>query len=234
MGIFDDDWDTCCSCKKKLSEGEQFMCDACDLESKEKLAEADKAEQARKMAIRGRIWKDICPEDYRTGSISGMHPMLQTTYQGWNPLGGRSLLIVGESGAGKTTAALLFAKACHFKMVRVAFHDASDLRQAAINAATTDAGFKRFKNRFLEGMELIIIDDLGNTANTVASDEHLRSLLEGIRARGIRTIITTQYPSRKLTARFSSPEIGEAVVRRACHKADVVILPPKNLPPKNQ
>lgn len=223
MGIFDNDG-TCCTCGEKLADGEEMMCAKCDERATAAKKTAESNEQQKKMAIRGSLWKKICPEDYRAGSVGQMpKPLLDYYNDDWNPLGERSLFLIGESGVGKTTGAFILAKSAHFKMVRVKYITASDIRQQCIDAArSSDASFIRYKNRLLEGVELMIIDDFGNTASSAASDEHLLAIMEAIRARGIRTIITTQYTSQEMIPRFSTKQIGEAICRRAAKNSAII------------
>jgi len=216
-------------CKKALTTGEELMCSDC-----EKAAEDSKAEYARKaeetkykmLSIR---WRSICPESYRKSQIAKLPAEMASLYKTWNCKEPESIYMKGPSGIGKTSAAFIFARASHFEGLKVSYWQASDLRQRAIKAASSEEKFDKFKKEFLHA-DLIILDDFGNTAKTAASDEHLLSLLEGIKAKEITTITTTQHHGKELVESFHNSSIGMAISNRVQNAIRIDLFAQKELP----
>jgi len=200
-----------------------MICAACDQANAERKQEITKEEKARRSAKLAVIWKKRCPSHYLGSTASKMPIELQVhRREKWNPDHGRGLVITGRSGLGKTSAAMVFAGTSHFSGRITRYLHASDIRQESIKASTSDDSLKRWRNRTLSGVEMIVIDDLGNTANTPTSDEHLLRLLEAMDARRIRKIVTTQFTGQQLISRYNSLESGQAILRRICENADII------------
>tara|TARA_R110000772_G_scaffold45987_6_gene105146 strand:+ start:13824 stop:14540 length:717 start_codon:yes stop_codon:yes gene_type:complete len=214
-GIFEDET-ICAMCKTELQEGEEVMCDACDKKAEDKTREIELQKMEREVQQTAKRWEAICPKSYQISRADKMPAKLQELYKTWDADHPKSVYMKGASGIGKTSAAFVLARACHFAGKRVKYWQASDLRQKAIQASssTDTKKFQSFKIEFLNA-DLIILDDFGNTAKTAASDEHLLSLLEGVKARGIKTIVTTQYHGKQLVESFHNPSIGMAISNRA-------------------
>lgn len=200
-------------CKNKLATDEDMMCSSCEAAAEESKLEYARKQEEKKYKMLSMRWRSICPEAYRGSEIAKMPAEMVSLYQTWNPRQPESIYMKGPSGIGKTSSAFIFARACHYEGIKVAYWQASDLRQRAIKAASSDEKFAKFKKEFLSP-DLIILDDFGNTAKTAASDEHLLSLLEGIKAKEIKTITTTQHHGKELVESFHNSSIGMAISNR--------------------
>ena len=225
MGLFNNE-NTCCQCREQLKADEDLLCSDCEQLAEEKARQLEVESSKKSDACKIARWDKICPAGYKRVEVGKMPDKLLEVYQQWNPASPESLYIKGASRIGKTSAAFLFGKAAHFEGLKVGYWQASDLRQKAIDAASGNDRFSQFKRDFLDA-DFIILDDFGNTAKTASSDEHLLSLLEGVRAKGIKTIITTQYHGLELVESFHNPTIGMAICNRAQQGIRVDLFPTK-------
>lgn len=205
----------CLRCRKPSDE---ILCQRCEDEAQENNRRLRAQELESKRIRLEKSWLNIC-EGYQ-GAVPGkMADPIKAIYEYWNAEKPSSITIMGPSGVGKTSAAFVFAGTCHFAGLKVKYWHASELRKMTIKAAKNSEEWgDRFKDEFCRP-DLLIIDDLGQTAKTDASNEYLLALLEALRARGIPAIITTQYRGNELAMSFGnekagSEKIGIAITRR--------------------
>ena len=143
--------------------------------------------------------------------------------------GSRNLVLVGDSGAGKTEAAcaLLGAMAPHVRCRFATFGDILREVRATYGADGTEAGVMGK----WEGCAVLCLDDLGKERPTQDVLDKLFALVAHRYNHGRPTIFTTQYktPSdlgRRLMSQGGDAETAEAIVRRVFgmgeHKAEVV------------
>lgn len=140
----------------------------------------------------------------------------------------RNLVLIGDSGEGKTEAAcaLLGAMAPHVRCRFATFGDILREVRATYGADGTEAGVMGK----WEGCAVLCLDDLGKERPTQDVLDKLFALIDHRYRRGRATIFTTQYktPSElgKRLSQGGDAETAEAIVRRVFgmgdHKAEVV------------
>tara|TARA_R110002153_G_scaffold66051_2_gene176662 strand:- start:5 stop:682 length:678 start_codon:yes stop_codon:yes gene_type:complete len=197
---------------------QEFVCPACE-EKAELNNQRIAAEELESVSQRKeRRWRTLS-KGYEDVVPNRMPISLRALYEQWDGENPQSITIMGPTGIGKTSAAFVFAKKCHDAGLVVQHWDASELRQMTLQA-TQSFGERspRIANEFC-APDLLILDDLGQTAKTEASNEYLRYLLEEMRKRKVPAIITTQYRGDELVRSFKtdqigSDKIGKAIVRR--------------------
>lgn len=143
----------------------------------------------------------------------------------------RNLVLIGDSGEGKTEAAcaLLGAMAPHVRCRFATFGDILREVRATYGADGTEAGVMGK----WESCAVLCLDDLGKERPTQDVLDKLFALIDHRYRRGRATIFTTQYktPSdlgRRLMSQGRDAETAEAIVRRVfgmgAYKAEVVSL----------
>ncbi|WP_294374016.1 ATP-binding protein [uncultured Slackia sp.] len=141
----------------------------------------------------------------------------------------RNLVLIGDSGEGKTEAAcaLLGAMAPHVRCRFATFGDILREVRATYGADGTEAGVMGK----WEGCAVLCLDDLGKGRPTQDVLDKLFALVAHRYNHGRPTIFTTQYktPSdlgNRLMSQGGDAETAEAIVRRVFgmgdHKAEVV------------
>ena len=141
----------------------------------------------------------------------------------------RNLVLIGDSGEGKTEAAcaLLGTMAPHIRCRFATFGDILREVRATYGADGTEAGVMGK----WEGCAVLCLDDLGKERPTQDVLDKLFALVAHRYNHGRPTIFTTQYktPSdlgRRLMSQGGDAETAEAIVRRVFgmgdHKAEVV------------
>lgn len=141
----------------------------------------------------------------------------------------RNLVLIGDSGEGKTEAAcaLLGTMAPHVRCRFATFGDILREVRATYGADGTEAGVMGK----WEGCAVLCLDDLGKERPTQDVLDKLFALVAHRYNHGRPTIFTTQYktPSdlgRRLMSQGGDAETAEAIVRRVFgmgeHKAEVV------------
>lgn len=143
----------------------------------------------------------------------------------------RNLVLIGDSGEGKTEAAcaLLGAMAPHVRCRFSTFGDILREVRATYGADGTEAGVMGK----WESCAVLCLDDLGKERPTQDALDKLFALIDHRYRRGRATIFTTQYktPSdlgKRLMSQGGDAETAEAIVRRVFgmgdYKAEVVSL----------
>ena len=143
----------------------------------------------------------------------------------------RNLVLIGDSGEGKTEAAcaLLGAMAPHVRCRFATFGDILREVRATYGADGTEAGVMGK----WEGCAVLCLDDLGKERPTQDVLDKLFALIDHRYRRGRPTIFTTQYRSptdlgKRLMSQGGDAETAEAIVRRVFgmgdYKAEVVSL----------
>lgn len=143
----------------------------------------------------------------------------------------RNLVLIGDSGDGKTEAAcaLLGAMAPHVRCRFATFGDILREVRATYGADGTEAGVMGK----WEGCAVLCLDDLGKERPTQDALDKLFALIDHRYRRGRATIFTTQYRSptdlgKRLMSQGGDAETAEAIVRRVfgmgAYKAEVVSL----------
>lgn len=143
----------------------------------------------------------------------------------------RNLVLIGDSGEGKTEAAcaLLGAMAPHVRCRFATFGDILREVRATYGADGTEAGVMGK----WESCAVLCLDDLGKERPTQDVLDKLFALIDHRYRRGRATIFTTQYRSptdlgKRLMSQGGDAETAEAIVRRVFgmgdYKAEVVSL----------
>ena len=141
----------------------------------------------------------------------------------------RNLVLIGDSGEGKTEAAcaLLGTMAPHIRCRFATFGDILREVRATYGADGTEAGVMGK----WEGCAVLCLDDLGKERPTQDVLDKLFALVAHRYNHGRPTIFTTQYKSptelgKRLMSQGGDAETAEAIVRRVFgmgeHKAEVV------------
>lgn len=132
---------------------------------------------------------------------------------------GENLILVGESGTGKTHLATALAVcACH-QHRRVRFATLAQLANELIEAQD-DRKLARAVNRYSR-VELLVLDELGYLALPAGAAELVFQIISARNERA-SLIITTNLPFSEWTRVFADARLAKAVIDRLTHNAHII------------
>ncbi len=163
---------------------------------------------------------EICPPLYRDTDKSRLDGLMLANTMAFKRALNRGLMIVGESGKGKTRCMWLLIQ-------RLLCVEGVPVR--AINDTLFSVEYsKRLGNGTAEDwidrlsrVSVLFIDDLGKAAPTARHKEAFYSVLEARSANMLPTLITTNYGKDGLLARFGADD-GAAIVRRIVEFCEII------------
>lgn len=177
---------------------------------------AQREQQERDALAKARLerWRKLCPENYDNTDperlpASGKAVLPQIL--GWQ-FGAKGLVIVGDSGSGKTRMVYLKLKELFGKGLSIRVLTSSGFRSQA-SAAAKACALEDWVDSLI-AVDVVFFDDLGQMTMTESSEEALLSVIEGRVSNGKPIIVTTQYKSDEFTAQFIRQNRGVAVRRR--------------------
>lgn len=180
---------------------------------------SDERELARE---KEKHWKNVCPPLFRDTEIEKLpRNANRATILEWK-YSPRGLMIFGGSGAGKTRTVFLLFRRLFDEGIGIEYTTASDFRfnaAAAIMDGTIEQWFDNIAT-----VDVLFIDDLGQSKFTEMTEELLLRLLNHRTSNKLPTIVTTQYRADVFTAQFLRKERGDAVIRRLVEFCDPVEL----------
>jgi len=169
-----------------------------------------------------RRYFELCPELYRNthGNFPGVNRDAMRKVLSFDPNSTKGLLLIGDTGKGKTTAAwMLLQKLSHVdcKMIQ-AVRDPEFSREYSkrLGNGSADAWIDR-----LCRVDILFIDDLGKAAITPRYKEQLYDVIDSRINNRKPTIVTSQYNRTKLIERFGD-EDGKALVRRFIEWSEII------------
>lgn len=189
------------------------------------------AEEAKKLAANSRAqqdaWKTFGPEGapddepniYREADPARIHPLHKhhlDTIRDWNPYKGRGLILCGPTGEQKTMMLYLLARhLIQSRGIVPMLWTSPGLRHAFNKAARSDDlnERQRLMTRLLR-VPVLMIDDLGQMAQSESAEEMLWELVEGRTSIKKPIATTTQFIGERFVAKFRSRPTGEAIIRR--------------------
>jgi len=167
-------------------------------------------------------FNEICPPLFKNadGNFPTINQEALTTVLRFDPDSTKGLVLTGETGKGKTTAAWMLLKKLSYEsslMIR-AIRDPEFSREYSkrLGNGTADEWVDK-----LCGVDVLFIDDLGKAAVTPRYKEQLYDVIDSRINKQKPTIVTTQYNRSKLIERFGD-EDGKALVRRFLEFSEII------------
>lgn len=157
-------------------------------------------------------WRENCPPLYQRLVFDGLpaHCDLDAMrrVRSWRP-GGRGLILLGESGAGKTTSLWALAHDLDAEGITPVFVTAVELARAMGKSA-----YDLRRDHWLTGCRVLMIDDLGKEKVTAAVAALLWELVETRYAHERPVVLSTRWAGDEFEARFGEPHLGRDIRRR--------------------
>ena len=182
---------------------------------------ADAAETAPAVNERKSEWQRLCPTLYQRDLL----PVLRA--QGWVAdvlswtYGPQGLLVVGDTGAGKTWVMWWLLRRLLDERRRLVTLDAVTFRSGLSNAAR-EGETAEYVGRLVRA-DVLYWDDFGQTHLSGAASEMLLHLVEQRTSWERPLLFTSQYSGKALEAQFEWPEMGAAVRRRLNNYCRLII-----------
>ena len=172
-------------------------------------------------AARTSEWQRLCPPHYQRDLPPGL--MVRSWVAGvlsWQ-YGPQGLLIVGDTGTGKTWVMWRLLRRLLDESCNVVTLDAVTYRSGLANAARE--GETENYVRRLSRADVLYWDDFGQTHLSAAASEMLLHVVEQRTSHQRPLLLTSQYKGNALELQFERPEMGAAVRRRINEFCQVVI-----------
>lgn len=203
------------------------ICDACGdtLAAGEKPAERVTPEQRREALAR-----QLIPPKFRHWQES-LYPKASLPFfrrvLAWEPESARGLILLGESGAGKTWALFCHLHGQIHRDVRVAVLEAIHFSRAIQGwyggHGDTYAGNAAI-DRYCRA-EVLYIDDLGKETGTPRVQSELLGILDYRDKARLPTLLTGNLAGADLIARSASEDVASACVRRLRDNCETLVFP---------
>ena len=184
------------------------VCDRC-----EPLAHAHYSPPATGPEFEG-DWETTCPKLYRRmimGEIAP-HSVDRAAYDAvtrWRPASGRGMILIGESGMGKTLSIWALKRELEHERTRCDIYTAVEIaRELSKHARELEAAYHLWRTKVL------VIDDLGKEPITAAAAALLWELVDRRYSEQVPTIITTRFKGQAFVDRFREPALGGDIRRR--------------------
>ena len=182
---------------------------------------ADAGASERSGPRRKSEWQRLCPPHYQRDLPPGILAQSWVgDVLGWQykPQG---LLVIGETGAGKTWVMWRLLRRLLEERRSVAVLDAVTYR-SGLSKAAREGETEDYVQR-LARAEVLYWDDFGQTHLSAAASEMLLHVLEKRTSHQRPVLVTSQYRGAALELQFERPEMGAAVRRRINEFCRVVI-----------
>jgi hypothetical protein len=166
-------------------------------------------------------WERLCPPHYQRDLPAGL--LARSWVAGvlsWQ-YGPQGLLIVGDTGTGKTWVMWRLLRRLLDESCNVVTLDAVTYRSGLANAARE--GETENYVRRLSRADVLYWDDFGQTHLSAAASEMLLHVVEQRTSHQRPLLLTSQYRGDALELQFERPEMGAAVRRRINEFCQVVI-----------
>jgi len=161
-----------------------------------------------------RKWEDECPALYRKMILRDIDPhyideaALEKVAK-WHPKDRTGLILVGNSGTGKTLALWALKRNLMKDGIRCDFYSAVEIaRELSRHAKNLDVAVHLWNTRVL------MIDDLGKEPVTPAASALFWELIDRRYQHQVPTIITTRFRGEGFSERFREPALGTDIRRR--------------------
>lgn len=134
----------------------------------------------------------------------------------WTPKLKKGILLVGDSGSGKTRTVYLLLKALLLEDgIYPTIKKCVILRHEIARAAKSSDELARPKMmKAMIDAPILYLDDLGQMANTASAEEALLTIVEERTQVGRPIIATSQLTGARFIQQFQMQERGEAIARR--------------------
>ena len=173
-------------------------------------------------------WQRLCPTRYQRDLPAACRAQRWVAdVLGW-AYGPQGLLVVGETGAGKTWVMWWLLRRLLNERRSLVTLDAVTYRSGLSNAARE--GETEAYARQLVRADVLYWDDFGQTHLSGAASEMLLHLIEQRTSQERPLLLTRQYRGNALESQFERPEMGAAVRRRLNDYCRVIVASAVVLP----
>jgi hypothetical protein len=207
----------CRICGQAISEAENdeapgypaTVCKACA-----PLSEAHYRDGIQTVTPEDSRFEDECPRLFRSMLLDELEPHYvdseaYRTVVDWRPDSGSGLIIVGDSGTGKTLALWGLKRELMKQDIRCDLYGAVELsRELSRHAKDLDVALHLWKTKVL------MIDDMGKEPITPAASALFWELVDRRYQNMVPTIITTRFSGKAFEDRFREPALGHDIRRR--------------------
>lgn len=177
-----------------------------------------------------KAWEARCPRRFR-GYRLDSHPQQEAArrVEQWldeqAPVG-QNLLLLGGVGTGKTGLGIAAVREASFRGKSVRFGTAADMldamRPRRDETGKPDEMAAEFALRSLQGVDLLLLDDLGAEKQTDWGAERLYLVINGRYERELPTIVTSNLTLDQMSAMH--PEMGARIVSRLLEHYELIPL----------
>lgn len=197
-----------------------IYCDPCAIKLSDEYDRESEERERQAISERNIVrWNKICAELYRDTDHARLPQKPLQRALAWR-FGPRGLVLYGSSGAGKTRILYCVLRRLFDEGWRMQIYTGAEFKRAYAQAAGKGDGEKWVDK--IGSLDILAIDDLGQTKMTDASEEAFLDVLE-LRARTQKpTLFTTQYTGDILVKQFTREERGHAVGRRLREFCDTI------------
>lgn len=133
----------------------------------------------------------------------------------------RSIVMIGNSGTGKTHLAIALGREACKNGYRVRFYTAAGLVNELL-AAQAETALTKYEKRWLK-YDLVIVDELGYIPFSKVGSELLFQFFSLRYERG-SLLVTSNLDFDKWTEVFGEPQLTTALLDRLTHKAAILVM----------
>jgi DNA replication protein DnaC len=197
-------------------------CDACNEKAVEEAKEAQ-AKIARK-ASQTAFWEEV-PTLYQDTDLKRLNPILVKGIASWT-YGAKGIGMIGQSGAGKTRAAVELLKMFYYQNKSICFLKATKLTQHAQDKFSDTS---EIKNKAIDRIRraytchILLLDDLGKGRLPASAEELLYDLIDERTERGLPVIWTSNANADQLHSMLSADR-GQPILRRLAEFSTIINL----------
>lgn len=170
-------------------------------------------------------WDEFCPQLYKDFIIGQLpstvdHELLKRVSE-WRPSENRGLVLVGDSGKGKTTALWSLYRELERTGTNAIFLTAVELQRQLSEAARDIKDVKH-----LTHCRVLMIDDLGKEKLTASVAALLWEVVDARYSNRRPMVISTRYSGERFEERFGDAVLGGDIRRRIVDSCRVVSFKP--------